>query len=284
METLRIGYADFWPEWSQENFIEPILKKHYKVVIDQNNPDVLIHSIFNARRDTPKYKCKKILVLAENWRPARLGSDYSISFDPHSETNYRLPLWQIYLLLWPGLKARLFNRVHHDDFVRFCSFTVSNPGNFLRNAAFEQLSKYKKVHSYGKHMNNDPLLVNYTHGKYWRDAKDAFFTTNPHKFMLAYENNAYPGYCTEKLMDSFLAGSIPIYWGDPGVKKEFNPKAFINVMDYPNSWWSVIKGLDNNQEAFEAMYNEPVFTDEQKKGLLENLGNFENWMIDKVKE
>ena len=62
METLKIAYADFWPEWNDENFIEPILRKHYNVVIDQQNPDVLFHSIF-GKTEAPKYKCKKVLFL-----------------------------------------------------------------------------------------------------------------------------------------------------------------------------------------------------------------------------
>jgi len=211
VETLRIAYADFWPEWPMENFVQPILEKHYNVVVDQKNPDVLFHSIFNRMQDTPKYKCKKVLILAENWRPSKFGSDYSISFDPHSETNFRLPLWQIYLLLWPKLKDQLFNRVHHENFERFCSFTVSNGGNFMRNSAFQQLSQYKRVHSYGRYLTNDTGLQRASEGRYWRDAKDEFFMEHPHKFMMAYENKPYPWYCTEKLMDAFLVGSIPIY-------------------------------------------------------------------------
>ena len=47
---------------------------------------------------------KKILFIGENRRP--VGANYSISFDPHTETNYRLPLWQFYLILRPELKVR----------------------------------------------------------------------------------------------------------------------------------------------------------------------------------
>ena len=103
METLRIWYADFWPEWKDEDFITSILSKEYSVVLDQRNPDVLFHSIFNGMRDTPNYKCKKVLYLGENHRPEKFGANYSISFDPHSETNFRLPLWQVYLLNKPEL-------------------------------------------------------------------------------------------------------------------------------------------------------------------------------------
>ena len=95
MESLRVHFCDFWPEWPGEDFITPVLEKRYNVIIDQKSPDILFHSIFGGMKETPKYKCKKILFLGENWRPKQFGSDYSISFDPHTETNYRLPLWQV---------------------------------------------------------------------------------------------------------------------------------------------------------------------------------------------
>jgi hypothetical protein len=282
METLKIHYCDFWPEWPQENFIEPIIRKHYNIVIDQQNPDVLFHSVFGGGREAAAYKCKKIQFIGENRRP--MVTDYSISFDPHSPTNFRLPLWQAFILKKPEYKERLFNgsQLNEDEFVRFAAFIVSNGSNFIRNGAFHQLSEYKKVHSYGRFMNNDQILINYSQGKYWRDAKDAFFQKNPHKFMMTYENNSYPGYCTEKLMDGFLAGSVPIYWGDPWVKKDWNEKAFINVMNIPD-WISEIKRLDNDFSAFKGMYEEPVFTREQKFRHSETLLGFEDWLIEKIK-
>jgi len=284
MDTIKIHFTDFWPEWADtENFITPILSKHFNVVIDQNNPDVLFHSVFKAGTGkTSSYKCKKILISAENWRAAPFGSNYSISFDPHSTTNFRLPLWKIYWFLWPELKDRLFNRVNHDSFDRFCSFTVSNGGNFMRNGMYQQLSQYKFVHSYGRYLTNDFGLQHASQGKYWRDAKDEFFLKNKHKFSIVYENSPYPGYTTEKLMDAFLAGSIPIYWGDPKVKKDWNQEAFIDV-NYFGNVIDVIKKMDSDKEAFNFKYHQPVFTDAQKQKHLEDLNIFEIWLINAVK-
>lgn len=278
---LKIWFTDFWPEWNIEDFITPILNGHFNVTLSKSNPDVLFHSIFNRMAETPKFKCKKVLILAENWRPHQFGSDYSISFDPHSKTNFRLPLWQIYWLMKPELKDRLFDRKRLDNFQRFCAFTVSNPSNMLRNNHFDLISSYKRVDSYGKVRMNSFELKNATEGKYWRDAKDDFFLKHPHKFMMAYENSSYPYYSTEKLMDAFLVGSMPIYWGDPKIEQDWNPKAFINVMKHPD-WLDWIKTADQNQTFWEEMYLEPVFTEEQKNKHIENLFNFEKWLIEIV--
>lgn len=283
METLKIAFVDFWPEWNIEDFISPILRQYYDIKIDRNNPDVIFHSIFNRMSETPKYKCKKILILAENWRPEQFGSDYSISFDPHSNKNFRLPLWQIYLLLWPELKEKLYNRKNYaeSEFERWCAFIVSNPSNFMRNSAYSMLSQYKKVHSYGKYMNNDTSLQELSHEKYWRDIKYKFFVNHPHKFIMAYENSPYKYYCTEKLMDAFLVGSMPIYWGDPRVEEDWNPDAFLNVTKKDID---IIKNIDKNWKDFETVYKQPIFTDLQKQKLENNLSNFKDWLIQIIKQ
>jgi len=282
METIRIAFADFWPKWKVENFISPILERYFEVVYDQENPDVLFHSVFNNMSSSLDYSCKKVLVLVENWRPSMFGSNYSISMDPTAGSNFRLPLWQIYWLLNPELKDRLFERKKIDEFERFCAFTISNPSNYLRQFHFEIISQYKKVHAYGKIGRNDSGLKRATRGKYWRDAKDKFFLAHPHKFMMAYENTSTEYYCTEKLMDAFLAGSLPIYWGDPRVSEDWNQKAFINVQSHVD-WFDQIKKADENKTCWGDFYLEPVFTDEQKSRHLANLEEFEDWLVKIVK-
>ena len=284
MSVLKIAFTDFWPEWNYENFITPILDKHYDIVLDYKNPDVVFSSIFRRMENaTPKYpKAKSILFLGENHRPALFKKDYSISFDPQSETNFRLPLWQAYLFLWPNLKELLFTRVNHVEFKRFCSFTVSNGSNMFRNGAFDQLTNYKRVHSYGKIRTNSLELRKRSLGKNWQATYSEFFNEIPHKFALTYENSSYPYYCTEKLMHTFLVGSIPIYWGDPKVEEDWNQEAFINTQRLGSSWIDKVKELDQDDEKFQKMYSKPIFTNEQKDKLIKNMNNFESWLVEVI--
>jgi len=285
MNKIKVYFCDVWPEFNYENIFLPILQKHFDVEVTANNPDVIIHSIYNGFKETPKYKCKKILFLGENYRPSQFGSNYSISFDPHTDNNYHLPLWQVYLILRPELKDKLFNRINHESFDKFCSFTVSNGNNFFRNGFFDQLNAYKYVNSYGRFRTNDQGLQKISHGGYWRDAKFTFFCNIKHKFSIAFENNSYPGYTTEKIMDAFLGASIPLYWGDPKIKEDWNEKAFINVMKFYNKdLMEYIKFIDNDDNEFFKMYNEPIFIPEQRKKHLQNIENFESWFIQKIKE
>lgn len=46
-------------------------------------------------------------------------------------------------------------------------------------------------------------------------------------FSIAHENAYYPGYFTEKILDCFATGTIPIFWGDPEIGKVFNTDGII---------------------------------------------------------
>ena len=243
----------------------------------------MFHSCFNQQQGIKKYKCKKILFLGENYRPNIFNTDFSISFDPSSETNFRLPLWQAFLLNKPEKKDIIFGeKPIHNEFNRFAAFTVSNGSNLLRNSHFDQLSKYKKVHAYGKIRMNSFELQQIKHG-YWWDNKINFFNKTTHKFMMCYENTSYPWYCTEKILDAFLCGSVPIYYGDPKVNKDWNKEAFINVMSQ-SDWIDKVIKADKDINIFNKYYDKSVFTPEQKEKHLNNLNNFENWLIDIIKK
>jgi len=294
METIKIWFADFWPEIIFEDIFTPILTKHYNVVLDKINPDVVFFSIFNRMQEIGNYpKAKKILWLAENFKPTQFKSDYSISFEPASDTNFRLPLWQAYLLKQPQLKDRLYNKPNINisdcsSFERFCSFTVSNSSNFVRNSTYSSINQYKRVHSYGRYMTNDFSLQNLSvPNQYWRDIKDKFFIEHKHKFSICYENSSTPFYCTEKLMDSFLGNSLPIYWGDPRAILDFNEESFINVHKYNKLMMNTtdaVKKFDNDNSLYQSMYNQPVFTDSQIINLEENLTKFEYWLLNIIKK
>ena len=54
-----------------------------------------------------------------------------------------------------------------------------------------------------------------------------------YRFCLAYENcdNAY-GYISEKMLDCFMVGVVPVYWGAPNVRDYIPPKCFVDVKDF----------------------------------------------------
>jgi hypothetical protein len=159
---------------------------------------------------------------------------------------------------------------------KFCNFIYSNDSNgegaVIRKQFCQDLSKYKKVDCPGKVLNNMQNAINSRVGNFAQGKLDF---QKDYKFTIAFENNLYEGYTTEKLSQAFVANTIPIYWGNPDVVKEFNPKAFINCNDYDNLD-DVIKKvieLDNNDEEYLKMLKEPCMQpdyDFDKKKKLED--------------
>ncbi len=55
-----------------------------------------------------------------------------------------------------------------------------------------------------------------------------------YKFTMSFENSSYPGYTTEKIIETMFVMSIPVYWGNPSIAIEFNPGSFIKQHDFKN--------------------------------------------------
>lgn len=123
----------------------------------------------------------------------------------------------------------------------FCNFLYSNKVPY-REDFFRQLSEYKKVDAPGESMNNMKRIDPPYSANRW-ETKRQFLSR--YKFTIAFENDVYPGYQTEKLYDAMLANSIPIYCGDPCIGDVFNTKSFINAADYlPSKNLQLIKQIE----------------------------------------
>jgi len=57
-------------------------------------------------------------------------------------------------------------------------------------------------------------------------------TIKNYKFAVCFENVAYPGYITEKIIDCFAAGVIPIYLGAPDIADFIPKEAFIDMRQF----------------------------------------------------
>jgi len=250
-KKIKVNFADFWhPNTSEairKNPIFKILSKKFELELSEN-PDFLIYSCFG--RNFLKYKCVRIFYTGENVRPNFDECDYAFSFDyPVTERNYRLPLYKFCEKFEELKKKQKISEIMGEK-SKFCNFVYSKKQAKARVKFFYKLQKYKKVDSGGKLLNNMGYFV---------DNKIAFL--RQYKFTIAFENSCYPGYTTEKILHPFVADSIPIYWGNPLISRDFNSKSFINCHDY-NSFDEVIERvieIDNNDDLYIQYLKEPPF-------------------------
>jgi alpha(1,3/1,4) fucosyltransferase len=247
-QKLKINFTDFWPRFNKtDNFFWNLLSKQYDLEISEQ-PDILFYSYFG--REFLRYKCFRILFQGENARPDFNECDYAFCFDYLDDPrNYRLPLYAMYAdvnLLTLPKDPELIARSK----TRFCSFVVSNKYSVERISFFKKLSKYKQVDSGGKYLNNVGGPV-----------QNKVDFIKDHKFTIAFENSSYPGYTTEKIFEPMLVNSIPLYWGNPLVGRDFNTKSFLNAHEYPDldAFIEKIIEIDNNRNLYLDMLAQPYF-------------------------
>ena len=160
----------------------------------------------------------------------------------------------------------------------FCNFIYSNgKAHPYRDNLFYKISEYKRVDSLGKHLNNMGNKCT-RNDKNWASLS-ADMKSN-YKFTLAIENACANGYTTEKLLTSFLAHSVPIYWGDPDVGKYYNERAFINCHNYSSmdEVLERIKEIDSNDDLWLKMISEPWQTDEQYILVHKEILSYQDWI------
>ena len=82
-----------------------------------------------------------------------------------------------------------------------------------------------------------------------------------YKFGFAMENKDEEGYITEKIINVYRGGAIPIYWGTSQVKNIFNIESFIYLNDYSNfeeAAKEIVK-IGNDENRLRKMQNAPIF-------------------------
>lgn len=147
---------------------------------------------------------------------------------------------------------------------QFCNFLYSNGrAHPIRDQLFYAISEYKHVDSLGGHLRNVDDIAGKLGGYDWMAG--GINIKKHYRFSIASENATYEGYVTEKLLTSLQAHTVPIYWGDPGVKQEFNEKAFIYVNECASLTEVVekVKQVEENEELWCRMIAEPWQTEEQ---------------------
>jgi hypothetical protein len=87
----------------------------------------------------------------------------------------------------------------------------------------------------------------------------------PYRFALVMENKRAKGYITEKIMNAFLAGCIPIYYGTEEIFDIFNKKAFIwydiHSPERARAALNRIAYLEENRTAYDEVLKEPILAD-----------------------
>lgn len=255
--TVRLDFCDFNGIDKNDNFFTRILSREYRVEIN-DRPDLVIYS--KESHLHRMYTCKKLFWTGETIRPDFSNCDYAMTcYHIDDPRHLRFPYYVVgsgcrpeELLKAPGEVETVASSGRN-----FCSFVISNanPKRAGRRLDFfRRLGRYKPVDSGGKGLNNIGRVI-----PPGGQAKYDFI--RGYKFNLCFENKAVEGYTTEKLVEAMWARCIPIYWGNPKVGLEFNPRSFLSLNDYrtEEEFLEAIVEIDRDDAKYRRMLSEPYF-------------------------
>lgn len=253
---IRVAFVDID---SMDNYIIEILKKEYELIVDLNHPDFLFFS-HSGLKHLQYQNCTKIYTTIESIIPDFNDCDYAISSRRiiFEDRHFYCPPALAYNggkdIEQPLIPSSPLNR-------EFCSFLYSSTHTkdslMRRDFCIYLQEHYKHVDCPGKilHNINIPTLSERFNPDKWRTSKIQFLSN--YKFNIAFENADIDGYITEKLMDCFLAGTVPIYYGSSKNIEPFPKNAMIYANDYPNfeSLVARIREIDENDDLYLSILN-----------------------------
>lgn len=283
------------------SYFKFILSKKYNVIIDPVNPDIVICSNLNydsTKVDTytnhlpisfsTNDKSKKFIYIsgevADFYSPIVNNENmWAIGYDKISHPRYLrqpscvLDVWTLFD------ESRLVDSPHNwltekrnYDLIfnrnkKFCCITQASDSEF-RGKIFDKLSEYKKVDSSGpwrqnisdsetlnKYQWQSNLYLGRIDGLTYRE-KIGFF--QKYKFNIAIHYTFTDYIIQEKIFHSFIAGCIPIFYGNKYIIEDgFNPESFINLHDYNdlNSFLELVKQIDNDEALRKKYIESPIF-------------------------
>ena len=199
------------------------------------NPDYLIFNVFGNNHLNKRFKnAIKIAIFTENYIPNLKEVDYAIG---HYHINYLDRYFKYSIFLWKNfnnfiqIRQKVLNSPIRN---KFCAAVISNAhkSDGFRIRFIDELNKYKKIDMGGKYKNN-----------IGRRIKNKIKFLLSYKFSISMENSNGDGYLTEKIVQSFISGTIPIYYGD------------YMVDEY------IKKEIDNDDEKYKNILKENVIID-----------------------
>jgi hypothetical protein len=251
-----------------ENFIEKrkvlnLVRKKIKI-IDKIFPNIDLYFL------NRKIKPLRIFISFENRFLSNVEYDFSITqmFNMHDKTHLRFPLWKE-LIDWSdfGIKRSPTKFVKRfDNFYNINKLIMPQGDKFMK--------KPRKIGFFSSHLNEPKRNIYYFLSKYFSiDGYGPYFdkqikdhnSSNYSKktilkdyaFNLCPENSLYPGYYTERVPEAFLSECLPITWADHGINKDFNEKAFVNLINYYDNYYEICHLLQD-EDYLKKFTNEPL--------------------------
>ena len=266
---MRVAFLDFWPGFEPPEFalrfpcFGEVFAPEY--VADPRAAELVVSSCFPGGHRTSRPRDPRewagtggvrLFYTGENVRPDFAACDFALSFcrDLVDARHLRLPNY-VGTQALHGFPADGLANPPPDPAAlrrtktRFCTYVQGNRVAF-REDFVRALARHRRVDCAGPSLNNTGFVA---------DRKRKYELFRESKFAVTFENEASVGYTSEKLPDALLSNCVPIYWGDPTVRLDFDPRCFLDRRDFASDEALVarVAELDRDDAAYEAMLGAP---------------------------
>ena len=200
-----------------------------------------------------------IFFTGENERPPFGDWDAYLSFDLHDYDgkNAYLPLWWITCTDIAGERSAPYldapitvetllksRKVEFSKRKKFCAAFIGKAYPF-RMQSLNAISKIERVEVFG-------VIAR-------KNVKSKFEASKKFRFVFAFENDLDPGYVTEKVIEAWATGAIPLYWGtDP--MGYINPAAIINLAEFESltEFVEYLSKVNSTPQLWESIASQPI--------------------------
>jgi hypothetical protein len=276
-------YGPFDFDTIKRRFLNFFLRKEFFNKIDLFFPNIFMYSFKR------KYQPLKIFYNAENIRHDFLKADFYITPDMgvFESEHLRFPSWKDYID-WSQegifrennvLNAKRFGFFWkqedllkpQDDFFlkkkrQFCLFAghLKEP----RRSMYLKIQKYFKVDGFGPYF--DKSIKNHNSSNFLTSE-----IMRDYAFNLCPQNSLFHGYYNESIVNAFLSKTLPVTWADHNIKIDFNPNAFVNLIDDVENNYENICELLKDDSFLKNYAKEPILLKkidlEQEKIFVERI-------------
>jgi hypothetical protein len=186
-----------------------------------------------------------------------------LGFNSTTSNYVEFPFYIVYLKSFPDMKLEPTKTIPNN----YTSAVISNGTLNERICFLDKLEKKLPIIYGGSYKNN---IGGKLEGHFASENLSNFYKNT--KFVITMENARIGHYITEKLINGFRAGIIPIYWGSQHISEHFNSKRFIILEDTnEESINSVIDRMSNmSEEEYFKIVNEPIFNEGNNIDIIYN--------------
>jgi len=306
---VTVRFSDFWVNSNStiDRFLIPLIESVYQSEVQveyesRKMVDLEVFSVFPSRKGfsrrvlnkvskytyetsrlmegtIPANSKKSMWFSGENKRaPIANQYDTYLGFEPEGllANSHYLPLWVLNFDNFGKGPAHGFtsNVIHQEDLLlarkfdksiknKFCCAFLGNPTSF-RVGILKKLGEVETLGLFGSAFGNK--------------VEDKLAVSNEYRFSFTFENNLYPGYVTEKLLEGYVSKTVPLYWGMDS-QLFFNSKAFINLHDFTTleKFLSAVKVLNTDEDLYAYTYEQPLLN--QKYDISELVTKLRNDLL-----